>query len=152
MPRGQGPKKDAESGETWTGSCRQAMSRRIPNGATRERGSVAPPAECYRREEGTGGTETSQYPEEEKSNEIPGVVASETGGAQTVAGFARGGVVGPRSFNRSKRTVVGRSRWKARTAEGESPVGDGRSGLGSDPEYHGTREILWEAGGTTLQG
>ncbi len=24
--------------------------------------------------------------------------------------------------------------------------------LGSDPEYHGTREILWESGGTTLQG
>lgn len=21
-----------------------------------------------------------------------------------------------------------------------------------DPEYHGTRETLWEAGGTTLQG
>ena len=23
---------------------------------------------------------------------------------------------------------------------------------GQDPEYHGTRETLWEAGGTTLQG
>ena len=31
---------------------------------------------------GTGGSETSQYPEEERV--IPGVVASETGGAQTV--------------------------------------------------------------------
>ena len=38
--RGQLPKKDAESGETWVGSCKRAMSRRIPNGATRERGIV----------------------------------------------------------------------------------------------------------------
>ena len=33
----------------------------------------------------TGGTETSKYPEEEKSTEIPGVAASETGPAQTHA-------------------------------------------------------------------
>lgn len=33
----------------------------------------------------TGGTETSKYPEEEKSTEIPGVAASETGPAQTGA-------------------------------------------------------------------
>ena len=31
----------------------------------------------------TGGSETSQYPEERKSNEIPPVAASERGGAQT---------------------------------------------------------------------
>ena len=31
----------------------------------------------------TQGTETSQYLEEEKSTEMPGVAASETGGAQT---------------------------------------------------------------------
>ena len=35
--------------------------------------------------EATGGTETSKYPEEEKSTEIPGVAASETGPAQTGA-------------------------------------------------------------------
>ena len=38
------------------------------------------------------------------------------------------------------------------TAAGESPVGDGDAVAGTIPEYHGTREILWEAGGTTLQG
>ena len=32
----------------------------------------------------TRGTETSQYPEEEKSTEMPSVAASERGGAQTV--------------------------------------------------------------------
>ena len=36
-------------------------------------------AEYIGEEEVTGGTETSQYPEEEKSNEIPQVVASERG-------------------------------------------------------------------------
>ncbi len=35
----------------------------------------------YRRQ--TRGTETSKYPEEEKTIVIPGVVASETGRAQT---------------------------------------------------------------------
>ena len=49
--------------------------------------------------EATGGTETSKYPEEEKSTEIPGVAASETGPAQTAArvkacGRFRGGVAG----------------------------------------------------------
>ena len=33
--------------------------------------------------EGTRGTETSKYPEEEKETSIPGVAASETGRAQT---------------------------------------------------------------------
>ena len=32
---------------------------------------------------GTQGSETSQYPEEEKSNEMPTVAASEEGRAQT---------------------------------------------------------------------
>ena len=44
-----------------------------------------PTPEHIRREEATGGTETSKYPEEEKSTEIPGVAASETGPAQTRA-------------------------------------------------------------------
>ena len=39
----------------------------------------SPPAEHIGRWEATGGTETSKYPEEEKSIEIPLVVASERG-------------------------------------------------------------------------
>jgi len=39
------------------------------------------------------------------------------------------------------------------TIEGDSPVGEMVIDfLDSVPEYHGTREILWEAGETTLQG
>ena len=34
--------------------------------------------------------------------------------------------------------------------EGDSPVSECDNGR-TDPEYRGTREILWEAGGTTPQ-
>ena len=37
------------------------------------------------------------------------------------------------------------------TKEGDSPVGEGEDRQ-FVPEYRGTREILWEAGGTTPQG
>ena len=65
MPRGQEPKKDAERGETWWGSCMQAKSPPTPNGATPRPGRD----ETRSREDlgGTGGTETSQYPEEAES-------------------------------------------------------------------------------------
>ncbi len=43
-----------------------------------------PLSEHIGQEEATGGTETSKYPEENKSNEIPKVAASEMGTAQTV--------------------------------------------------------------------
>jgi hypothetical protein len=41
-------------------------------------------AEYIGRERRTGGTETSNYPQEQKSKEIPQVAASERGTAQTV--------------------------------------------------------------------
>ena len=45
------------------------------------------PAESIGRVERTGGTETSQYPEEEKATAIPQVAASERGSAQTAGMF-----------------------------------------------------------------
>ena len=48
----------------------------------------SPPAEYIGREEPTGRTETSKYPQEKKSNEIPVVAASEPGGAQTASSGA----------------------------------------------------------------
>ena len=37
--------------------------------------------------------------------------------------------------------------------DGESPVGEADTRMEQRMrEYHGTRETLWEAGGTTLQG
>ena len=47
--------------------------------------------------EPTRGTETSQYPEERKSNETPSVAASERGIAQTNPGYWVG-VVGPSTW------------------------------------------------------
>jgi hypothetical protein len=68
MPRGQEPKKDAERGETWLGSCTRAKSQPNPNGATprpgRDETTVDSDIEAVG---GTGGTETSQYPEEAES-------------------------------------------------------------------------------------
>jgi hypothetical protein len=43
----------------------------------------SPFSESIGEEEPTGRTETSKYPQEKKSNEIPPVAASERGGAQT---------------------------------------------------------------------
>ena len=41
-------------------------------------------------------------------------------------------------------------RLESRTRESDSLVGEGKN-REHDPEYRGTREILWEAGGTTPQ-
>ena len=52
-----------------------------PNGATPQASSLRPAAMRGQ----TRGTETSNYPEEKKSTEIPSVAASEAGRAQTAA-------------------------------------------------------------------
>ena len=74
------------------------------------------------RERTTGGTETSKYPEEEKSTEIPRVAASESGSAQTHARVSAGrccvGVAGaitghPVSPARSQRSEVAERHGKA---------------------------------------
>jgi hypothetical protein len=64
-----------------------------PNGGTRRGES---PVTRRRRRERTRGTETSQYPEEEKSTEMPSVAASERGGAQT-APLVGAGLQDPRT-------------------------------------------------------
>jgi hypothetical protein len=59
-----------------------------------DRGNARPPyGEYIAVSEQTRGSETSQYPQEEKSTEIPSVAASERGRAQTV-GSDTHGVVG----------------------------------------------------------
>ena len=108
-----------------------------------------PPGEHIARRGATRGTETSKYPEEEKSTEIPPVVASERGRGQTGGSASPAGVVGP-TIERLQRD-----------AEAERPGRAGGTGLEprtrirvprqSVPEYRRTRETRWEAGGTTLQ-
>ena len=84
MPRGEERRGKLRKA---SGSCKQAEIRGCPNGETRQGSYPVIP-----RGKPTRGTETSKYLEEEKSTEIPGVAASETGRAQT---GLRVGVVGP---------------------------------------------------------
>ena len=73
-----------------------ACDPRVSEWENPARGRPAPPgAELIGARGATGGTETSKYPEEEKSNEIPRVVASERGRGQTGALATAAGVVGP---------------------------------------------------------
>ena len=51
-----------------TGSRKQAPIRRYPNGETRQLKRLSPQNESIVLQEGTRGTETSKYPQEEKIN------------------------------------------------------------------------------------
>ena len=104
----------------------------------------SPMNESIVHEEGTRGSETSKYPEEKKETSISLVVASEEGRGQTT-GLRTRGVEGRRKLTIAEPKDLERS-----TGEGERPVGEGKN-RESEPEYRGTREILWEAGGTTPQ-
>ncbi len=68
-----------------TGSWKQALIRRYLNGATQRESCPVTPQGGQTR-----GSETSQYPEEEKTNVIPLVVASEMGKVQTGVQWASG--------------------------------------------------------------
>jgi hypothetical protein len=77
-----------------SGSRTQALIRGYPNGGTR-RGEASPPVvEAIGDGGQSTGTETSQYREGKKSSEMPLVVASERGGAQTACMEKPAGVVG----------------------------------------------------------
>ena len=79
------------------GSRQQALIRGFPNGTTRHpsRGAAAGTNKIVPRSH-TWGSETSQYPEEQKSNEIARVAASESAGAQTGKLASRGCGTGTR--------------------------------------------------------
>ena len=80
---------------------------------------------CHsRKREQTRGTETSQYPEEEESIEMPEVAASETGRSPNRAPCGRG-VVGPTDGSRDARG----SPLEQGARDGESPVADSRCDL-----------------------
>ena len=66
----------------------------------------------------TGGTETSQYPEEKKTKVIAQVVASERAPAQTGAVTAATGVVGP---SLTKQWTDSRSLWKGAPQRVKAP-------------------------------
>ena len=84
MPRRQVLKKDGANTEMPRGAVRRRGSEGVRMGEPLFRSGKRPTAESIGRAEGTGGTETSQYPEEKKTTVIPQVAASERGRAQTV--------------------------------------------------------------------
>jgi hypothetical protein len=71
-------------------SRKQALTRGCPNGETQRDELTLRPAEYIGWYESTQGSEPSQYLEENKSNEIPRVAASEIGTAQTGVFTLRG--------------------------------------------------------------
>ena len=66
-----------------TGSSKYTLIRGCPNVGTHMMKNHVTYYESNSNTWGTRGTETSKYPEEKKSNEIPQVVASERGRGQT---------------------------------------------------------------------
>ena len=77
MPRLSEAMKDVISCDKLRGGANNHYIRRFPNGATRHVEDMSLEREQTRR------TETSKYPEEEKTKVIPIVAASEIGTAQT---------------------------------------------------------------------
>ena len=71
MPWRQVPKKDGANTEMPWGAVRRRGSEGIRMGEPLFRCGKRPAAESIGCQEGTGGTETSQYPEEEKTTVIP---------------------------------------------------------------------------------
>ena len=95
--------------------------------------------------EPTRGTETSQYPQEEKETSIPSVAASERGRAQTVG-------VTPRGCRTTSRTATGSgTAWNRRPERVKAPYANPEA-AGWDPEYDPTRGSGSESAGTIPQG
>ena len=64
--------KDVGGCDKPRGAVNRALIRGCPNGETRQRVmSLSPAPEYIGRVEGTWGSETSQYPQEEKTTVIP---------------------------------------------------------------------------------
>jgi hypothetical protein len=83
MPWRQEPKKDVAIYEKPRGAESRLWSGDLRMGQPTGRNGPVLPDEHIVWVEGTWGTETSKYPEEEKEKSIPQVAASETGKAQT---------------------------------------------------------------------
>ena len=107
--------------------------------------AVAIPSPHLSGVERTRGTETSQYPQEEKITMIAPVVASERARAQTAGVKAPRGVVGPSPVWTQDDSGT---RWKARPQRVTAPYAKSSGRHQTAPEYRGAREILRESAGT----
>ena len=129
-------RKDVVNCEKPWGVVNRLRARDVRMGEPACRHGQACMSEASRAWRRTRGTEPSQYPEEEKSREIPGVAASERGRAQTVTmeklvGVVVGGLWGTSGGcydSHGPALQLRGSVLERRTREGESPVGEGGSG------------------------
>ena len=96
------------------GRSKYPLIRGYPNGATRRVNGIPPSGRQTR------GTETSQYPEEEKTKVIAQVVASERAAAQTGEVTASPGLKDRRCVDWGRQ----QNRLESRAGEGESPVSE----------------------------
>ena len=116
MPRQREAMKDVVSCDKLRGAAKQALIRRFPNGETQLEVMLQ-----YRMTEyightrRTGGTETSKYPQEKKTIEIPSVAASERGRAQTCTTSVVRGLWGQLGISREvTKFMYSRAVWKVR--------------------------------------
>ena len=107
--------------------------------------AVAIPSLLLGGVERTRGTETSQYPQEEKITMIAPVVASERARAQTAGVKAPRGVVGPSTVWTQDDSGT---RWKARPERVTAPYAKSSGRHQTAPEYRGARGSLRESAGT----
>ena len=127
------------------GSCKQALIRRRPNGGTRQPKRLSPMTESIGHEEGTRGTETSKYPEEEKINNDFLSSGERTGKRPNQRACSLGLWTGIRYCE-----TLAEQLWKERPERVTAPYVK-RSDSQPAPEYRRTRGIRWEAGRTTSQ-
>ena len=156
MPRRREPTKGAASRESPGGAAHGLRSRGARMGEPGRRGpSTAPSAGA------TGGTETSKYPEERKSNRDPPSSGERTGASPNratckLAGVARAGLRArcPGAANpggghkaRAQRKTHGKARGTGLEPRTREHVPSERG-----PEYRRARGTRREAGGTAPQG
>jgi len=79
MPWQSEAKKDVGSCDKPRGVANQTAIRGCPNGETRRGNALSSVSEYIAAGSQTRGSETSQYPQEEKATAIPVVAASEPG-------------------------------------------------------------------------
>ena len=161
MPWHRKSTKDAASCDKPRGAAHTLRSGGLRMGEPTQGHAWVLPPERIGRSGTTGGTETSKYPEEEKSTEIAPVAASERAPAQTHASaspraFPRGGcglpVPGPGTWGDVRNRAGSGTAWEGRPQRVRAPYANPPRHPAAVPEYRRTRETRREAGGTTLQG
>lgn len=95
---------------------------------------------------GTQGTETSKYLKEEKEIRFRKQRRANAEQPKPI----KFSLLGLRTYHK-RRGIVIEEVWKD-PPQKVIVLYVKREDFRYDPEYHGTRETLWEAGGTTLQG